>query len=76
MLFRSPRPRIVPCPAAPIIGLARLTPFLPFLPRIEPDEVRRLLEDKAFDISGARKTLGFAPISLAEGLARTFARAG
>jgi len=67
------RPRILPFPAAPLIALASLTRALPFLPRIEPAEIRRLLEDKAFDITEMRQVLGVAPISLREGLARTFA---
>ena len=46
--------------------------LLPFLPAIEPAEIRRLLEDKAFDINAMRQTLGVAPVSLREGLARTF----
>ena len=43
------------------------------LPRVQPAELRRLLEDKAFDIGPMRRELGVAPIGLAEGLARTFA---
>jgi hypothetical protein len=42
------------------------------LPRIGPEEIRRLLEDKAFDIRPMVDTLGFTPMSLAAGLARTF----
>jgi hypothetical protein len=34
--------------------------------------VRRLLEDKAFDITEMREVLQFEPVALAEGLARTF----
>lgn len=65
--------RLLPCPAGPLIALAGLTRALPFLPRIEPAEIRRLLEDKAFDITPMRQTLGVEPIPLEEGLARTFA---
>jgi hypothetical protein len=39
-----------------------------------PDEVRRLLEDKAFDITEMRAVLKIDPIPLPEGLARTFSR--
>ncbi len=46
---------------------------LPGLPGIRPEEVRRLLEDKAFDITQMRTTLGIEPVPLSEGLARTFA---
>ncbi|HUZ63518.1 MAG TPA: NAD(P)H-binding protein [Acetobacteraceae bacterium] len=65
-------PRILPIPAAPLMAAARLAALLPFLPRIRPAEIRRLLEDKAFDIAPMAQTLGFRPIPLAEGLARTF----
>ncbi|MBV9248703.1 MAG: NAD(P)H-binding protein [Acetobacteraceae bacterium] len=65
-------PWIVPVPASPLITAAALNRALPFLPRIHPDEVRRLTEDKAFDIGSMRSVLGIDPIPLAEGLARTF----
>ena len=39
---------------------------------IDPDEVRRLGEDKSFDIAPMRALLGVEPIGLLEGLARTF----
>jgi uncharacterized protein YbjT (DUF2867 family) len=67
-------PHIVRFPAAPLIGLAPLTRFLPFVPTIRSAEIRRLLEDKAFDIGPMREALRLDPIPLAEGLARTFAR--
>ena len=66
-------PRIMPCPAAPLITLAGLTRLLPFLPNVRPAEIRRLLEDKAFDIGPMQAVLGFEPMSLEAGLARTFA---
>jgi nucleoside-diphosphate-sugar epimerase len=68
-------PRIVPIPAALLIAATPLT-NLPFLPTIHPSEIRRLLEDKAFDITQMRQTLHIEPISLAKGLARTFAKEG
>ena len=67
-------PRIVPFPLAPLIAVAPMTRVLPFVPSIGPDEIRRLTEDKAFDIGPMRAELGFAPIGLEEGLARTFGR--
>lgn len=67
-------PRIMPCPAAPLIMLATLTRFLPFLPTVRRAEVRRLLEDKAFDIGPMQVMLRFDPMPLEEGLARTFTR--
>ncbi len=65
-------PRILPFPAAPLIALAGLTRFLPGLPTIGAAEVRRLLEDKGFDVAPMRETLGITAMPLAEGLARTF----
>ena len=47
---------------------------LPGLPRVTRDEMLRLTEDKAFDITPARRLLDFAPMSLATGLALTFPR--
>jgi hypothetical protein len=44
------------------------------LPRVTRAEILRLTEDKAFDITPARRLLGFAPMSLAAGLALTFPR--
>lgn len=67
-------PHIVPCPATPLIMLATLTRLLPFLPNVRAAEVRRLLEDKAFDIGPMQAMLRFTPMPLEEGLARTFAR--
>jgi hypothetical protein len=42
--------------------------------QVRPDEVRRLLEDKAFDITEMRTLLKINPMPLPEGLARTFSR--
>lgn len=69
-----PRPRILPVPAAPLMMLARFTAALPFLPRVTAAEIRRLQEDKAFDIAPMSVTLGIEPIPLEAGLARTFRR--
>jgi hypothetical protein len=66
-----PRP-VLPLPASLLMALSPLTRALPFLPRIGAEEIRRLTEDKAFDITAMRETLGVHPIPLAEGLARTF----
>jgi len=64
-------PRIVPVPPALLRLLAPIT-ALPGLPRIGADELRRLMEDKAFPIEAMRCTLGIDPIPLADGLALTF----
>ena len=50
-------PRTVSVPAAVLHALAPLT-ALPGLPRIRGDEVRRLMEDKAFLIDAMRRILG------------------
>lgn len=67
-------PRIVPVPVTPLLALAPLTRLVPLFPTIRAAEIRRLLEDKAFDIGPMRAELEVQPIPLAEGLARTFAR--
>ncbi|ATU73757.1 NAD(P)H-binding protein [Komagataeibacter rhaeticus] len=67
-----PRP-VVPVPGAALMLLARLP--VPGLPRIRPAEIRRLMEDKIFDIGPMRARLGLTPTPLATGLARTFAGA-
>ncbi len=69
-----PPPRIVALPAAPLAWAAALTRLMPGVPTILPAEIRRLLEDKAFDVAPMREILGIAPLPLAEGLARLFAR--
>jgi nucleoside-diphosphate-sugar epimerase len=66
--------RIIDLPAPALIAAAPLTWLLPFLPRIGPSEVRRLLEDKAFDIAEMRARLGVEPIDLSTALARTLGR--
>ena len=66
-------PMVLPVPALPLRLLAPLTRVLPLVPRIGADEIRRLTEDKAFDIGPMRRELGIAPIALEEGLALTFA---
>jgi uncharacterized protein YbjT (DUF2867 family) len=66
-------PRVVAVPGWLLRAAAPLT-ALPVLPRIRGDEVRRLLEDKAFPIDDMVTTLGIRPVSLDEGLARTFRR--
>lgn len=68
-----PAPRIVTLPGRALLVFAPLVGRLPFLPRIRTEEVRRLMEDKAFDIGPMRTRLGITPIPLATGLARTFA---
>jgi hypothetical protein len=68
------KPLILPFPAGPLILAARLTKHVPALPTVRPEEIRRLLEDKAFDIGPMRDLLRIEPVSLTKGLALTFAR--
>ncbi|MCQ4160602.1 NAD(P)H-binding protein [Roseomonas sp. GC11] len=65
-------PPVLSVPMAPLRALAPLTRLLPGLPDIGPDEIRRLTEDKAFDITPMRRELGVEPRELEEGLKETF----
>lgn len=67
-------PLVVNAPAWALMAASWLTRFVPGLPRIGPDEVRRLTEDKAFSIDAMRGELGVSPLSLGDGLALTFPR--
>lgn len=69
------RPRIVPVPGWLLRAGAPLTALAPRVPRIRADELRRLLEDKAFDIGPMVTRLRVQPRELSDGLARTFGRA-
>jgi nucleoside-diphosphate-sugar epimerase len=66
-------PFILPFPAAPLILAARVTKHLAALGAVQPEEIRRLMEDKAFNIDAMRDLLGVEPVPLAKGLALTFA---
>jgi nucleoside-diphosphate-sugar epimerase len=65
-------PPVVPVPGLLLRALAPLTRLLPGIPRIGGDEVRRLLEDKAFDITPMIEELGVVGMPLDHGLALTF----
>jgi nucleoside-diphosphate-sugar epimerase len=67
-------PRVMPVPAPVLRALAPFTGFLPGIPHIGEDEIRRLTEDKAFDIMPMFNRLGVVPVPLAQGLAATFSR--
>ena len=69
---RQRAPLIVALPLGPLMVLARLFCYIPFLPRVRPAEIRRLMEDKSFDVRPMIDTLGFTPMALRDGLARTF----
>jgi hypothetical protein len=65
-------PPIITMPAGPLMALGTVLKYIPFIPRIRPEEIRRLMEDKSFDVRPMIDTLGFKPMPLDEGLARTF----
>lgn len=65
-------PPILSFPEAPLRFAAALTGWLPVLPTIRAAEIRRLTEDKAFDIGAMRAELGVEPMTLEDGLAMTF----
>jgi len=67
-------PRIVSVPAGLLRVLAPLSAFVPKLPNIGADEIRRLGEDKAFDVMPMFSKLGLRGISLVDGLKMTFGK--
>ncbi len=62
-------------PGRRLMARAPLTRALPFLPTIRAAEIRRLLEDKAFDVTPMQARLGIVGRDLEDGLRRTFAAA-
>jgi nucleoside-diphosphate-sugar epimerase len=65
-------PAVVPFPAGALMLAARAARFVPGLPAVRPEEIRRLMENKSFDIGLMRSLLGVDPLSLEKGLALTF----
>ncbi|WP_334140964.1 SDR family oxidoreductase [Rhabdothermincola sp.] len=55
------RPRVLPVPLAPAVAALRLYERLTPRPRLRAEQLERIEEDKAFDISAARRDLGFDP---------------
>jgi uncharacterized protein YbjT (DUF2867 family) len=66
------KPLIVPFPVGPVMLAARAAGFVPGLPSVRPTEIRRLMENKAFDIAPMRALFGVDPLPLEKGLALTF----
>ncbi len=66
-------PRVVSLPLEPAIVAARLYERVARRPRLKAEQLRRLGEDKAFDIGPARQDLGFDPRPFAEGIAQAAA---
>jgi uncharacterized protein YbjT (DUF2867 family) len=65
-------PSVVPLPAGALMLAARVARFVPRLPVVRPEEIRRLMENKSFDIGLMRRLLGIDPLPLEKGLALTF----
>jgi len=65
--------RVVSLPAMLLMLGAAIARHVPGLPKVEAAEIRRLLEDKDFDIAPMQAILGVQPRTLAAGLAETFA---
>jgi uncharacterized protein YbjT (DUF2867 family) len=62
------RTLLVPVPLAPLVMLARGYELASRHPRIRPEQVLRLGEDKAFAIDDAIRDLGYAPRPFADGI--------
>lgn len=62
------RPHLVSIPSTLSIAFLRLWQHLPLSQPVDVAQVRRLLEDKVYDIGRARTLLGFAPRSFSDGL--------
>lgn len=62
------RPHLVRIPSTLLIAFLRFWQHLPLPQPVDVAQVRRLLEDKAYDIGRARTLLDFAPRSFSDGL--------
>ena len=62
------RPILVPVPLPAVIALVRVHTRVSSRPRITVEQLERLNEDKAFDITPAREVLGYHPRSFADGV--------
>lgn len=62
------RASAVSLPLQPMVGAARLYERFARHPRLKPEQLERLAEDKAFDIGAARADLGYAPRSFRDGI--------
>ncbi|AOX20439.1 SDR family oxidoreductase [Kozakia baliensis] len=67
-----PRRRILSLPSSLLMAVAPLVARLPKMPAIGRDEIRRLLEDKAFDTEPMRARLGVMSIPFEQGLSQLF----
>ncbi|MFN8095532.1 MAG: NAD(P)H-binding protein [Vicinamibacteria bacterium] len=67
------RPLLVSVPVRPVAAALRLWGVLRLPPRIKPEQVLRLAEDKAFSYDDARRDWGYTPRGWREGLAEEVA---
>ena len=63
--------RVIPVPYFMVSLVGLMTHLVPGIPTVSQDEIRRLREDKNFDIAYLEKKLGVKPYSLREGLTQT-----
>jgi uncharacterized protein YbjT (DUF2867 family)/2-polyprenyl-3-methyl-5-hydroxy-6-metoxy-1,4-benzoquinol methylase len=63
------RPRLLPVPLGLTIALMRQYERVAAHPKLKVEQLERLSEDKAFDITDAQRDLGFDPRSFATGIA-------
>ena len=66
--FTGSRCRVVSLPYFMLSIIGILTKIIPGIPSISQNEIRRLLEDKAFDVVKLEQLLGIRPLSVREGL--------
>lgn len=59
---------LIPLPLRPVHGLVRILRRMGLSSPIRPEQLLRLEESKAVDITPARRDLGFSPRSFAEGI--------
>ena len=62
------QPRVIRCPAGLVVGAARIWHGLRLPAPVGVAQVRRLLEDKQYDIEPARRDLDYSPRTLRDGL--------
>jgi uncharacterized protein YbjT (DUF2867 family) len=63
-------PRLLPVPLRPAVSVARAYERVARRPRLTAEQLQRLGEDKAFDITAARRDLGFDPRPFSVGIAQ------
>lgn len=63
---------IISLPGWLLMALSHVTRHIRRLPQIAPEEIRRLLEDKNFDVGPMERRLGITPVPLANGLHHLF----